>query len=166
MPKTIDGESITVLKVGLPNHTPKFSNHTPKFSLSKLRDALHTNVIEPSMSNSRPSFDVPPGAVAKVSIIDSTLRLSGLATKLLCKPDVEGFDEFPTLPTWSFLVESPSGKKALFDLGVHVDLSRYTPNTQKRIKENGWKVETKEPVADIIKRHGADTKEINSIIWR
>lgn len=118
------------------------------------------------MSKTRPSFDVPPGAVAKVSIIDSTLRLSGLATEYLCKPAVDGFDVFPAMPTWSFLIESPSGKKALFDLGVHLDLSKYIPRVQKNIEKNGWKVETKEHVADIIKRHGVDPKEIDSVIWR
>lgn len=118
------------------------------------------------MSTTRPSFNVPSGAVAKVSIIDSSTRLSNLAASHLCKPPVEGFETLQTLPTWSFLVDSPSGKKALFDLGVHVDLTKYIPRTQNNIKKNGWKVETKEHVADIIKRHGVDPKEINTVIWR
>lgn len=118
------------------------------------------------MSSTRPSFDVPPGAVASVSIIDSTTRLAYLGASHLCKPPVEGFKTLQTMPTWSFLVESPSGKKVLFDLGVHVDLTKYIPRIQANIKKNGWKVESKEPVADIIKRHGVDPKEINSVIWR
>lgn len=118
------------------------------------------------MSSPRPPFDVPAGAVAKVSIIDSTLRLSGLKASHLIKPPIEGWEEFPTVPTWSFLVESSTGKKALFDLGVHTDLTKYIPRTQNNIKKNGWTVETKEAVADVIQRHGLDPKEINSIIWR
>lgn len=114
----------------------------------------------------RPFFHVPSGQVAKVSIIDSSTRLSNLAASHLCTPPVEGFETLQSLPTWSFLVESPSGKKALFDLGVHVDLTKYIPRTQNNIKKNGWKVETKEHVADIIRRHGVDPKEINSVIWR
>lgn len=117
-------------------------------------------------SSSRPSFHVPPGAVAKVSIIDSTLRLGGLPASMLTKPPIEGFDIFPAVPTWSFLVESPSGKKAVFDLGVHKDVSKYIPKTQESIKKNGWKLDVKEHVADIIKRHGVDPNEIDSVIWR
>lgn len=118
------------------------------------------------MSITRPPFEVPAGAVAKVSIIDSTMRLSGMKPDHLAKPPIEGWEEFQTAPTWSFLVESPTGKKALFDLGVHTDLTKYIPRTQSNIKKNGWVVESKEAVADIIKRHGVDPKEINSIIWR
>ncbi|KAL1853521.1 hypothetical protein Daus18300_011802 [Diaporthe australafricana] len=115
--------------------------------------------------SSKPSFDVPAGAVAKVSIIDSTLRLSKLKVKHLTKPPVEGFDEFPPLPTWSFLVESPGGHKALFDLGVHKDLGRYVPRIEQNIKEYGWQVDVEEHVADILQSHGVDPKEVNSVVW-
>lgn len=118
------------------------------------------------MSRTRPSFNVPSGAVAKVSIIDSSTRLANFRASHLCKPPLDGFETLQTMPTWSFLIESPSGKKALFDLGVHVDLTKYIPRTQNNIKKNGWNVETKESVADIIRRHGVDPKDINSVIWR
>lgn len=118
------------------------------------------------MSSTKPSFHVPPGAVASVSIIDSTLRLSGMAASDLCQPPIAGWEKFPTAPTWSFLVESPTGKKALFDLGVHTELTKYVPRTQDNIKKKGWNPQAKEHVADIIKRHGVDLKEISSVIWR
>lgn len=114
----------------------------------------------------KPPFDVPRGAVAKVSIVDSTLRLSKLKVSHLTRPPVEGFDEFPALPTWSFLVESPSGKKALFDLGVHKELRRYVPHIEKGIKERGWQVDVQEHVADTLRAHGVDPSEIDSVIWR
>ncbi|CAN8097745.1 unnamed protein product [Discula destructiva] len=117
------------------------------------------------MSGNRNPFDVPPGAVAKVSIIDSTMRLGGLDVSWLCKPAVKGFEKFPVLPTWSFLVESPSGKKALFDLGVHKDLTKYVPSIQDNITQYGWDINAQEHVADIIKRYGVDPKEIDSVIW-
>lgn len=119
-----------------------------------------------AMSNNRPSFNVPAGAVAKVSIIDSTVRLAGLKVDYLCKPEVDGFEEFKAMPSWSFLVENSSGKKALFDLGVRVDLSKLVPRIQKNLEKYGWKPGTKENVADNIKRHGVDPQEIGSVIWR
>lgn len=118
------------------------------------------------MSSTKSPFNVPSGAVARVSIIDSTLRLGGMAASDLCKPPIEGWEEFPTIPTWSFLVESPTGRRALFDLGAHTDLNKYVPRTQDNIKKRGWNPQVKEHVADIIKRHGIDPKEINSVIWR
>lgn len=89
-----------------------------------------------------------------------------MAASQLCKPPIEGWENFPTAPTWSFLVKSQTGRKALFDLGVHTDLNGYVPRVQDIIKRNGWSPQAKEHVADIIKRHGADPKEINSIIWK
>lgn len=115
---------------------------------------------------SKPPFEVPPGAVAKVSIIDSTLRLSKIKASSITRPPVEGFDELPTFPTWSFLVESPSGRKALFDLGGHKELGRYIPRTENHIKSHGWQLEVQEDVADILQRHGVDPKEIESVVWR
>lgn len=117
-------------------------------------------------SQTRPTFDVPAGAVAKVSIIDSTMRLGGLPTAMLVKPQIEGWDTFPAAPCWSFLVESPSGKKAVFDLGLHVDHSRFTPQVSDALAKAGAKPDVKEHVADIIKRHGVEPESVNSIIWR
>ncbi|KAF3761923.1 hypothetical protein M406DRAFT_342602 [Cryphonectria parasitica EP155] len=117
------------------------------------------------MPAERPLFTVPSGAAAKVSIIDSTLRLGGIKFNQMCKSPPGGLHNFPVLPTWSFLIESSNGKKALFDLGVHLDLTRYVPRIQQFIKDDGWTPEAREHVADIIKRHGMDPKEIDSVIW-
>lgn len=118
-------------------------------------------------SKTRPSFDVPAGAVAKVSIIDSTLRFGGLPMDFLVKPPlIEGWDDFGVVPTWSFLVESPSGKKAVFDLGLHKDPSRLPPPIFDVVNQEGVTAEVKEHVADIIKQNGVDLNTINSVIWR
>lgn len=117
-------------------------------------------------SQTRPPFDVPAGAVAKVSIIDSTMRLGGLPMDFLVRPLIEGWDSFPTVPTWSFLVESPSGKRALFDLGLHKDFNRLVPDTAETLISGKFQAEVKEHVADIIKRNGVGPETINSIIWR
>ena len=125
------------------------------------------NLGFPTMADSnKPPFDVPPGAVAKVSIIDSTMRLSKIKAGYATKPPVEGFDDFAAMPLWSFLVESPDGRKALFDLGAHKGIERYVPSIQENIKRNGWQLDVEEHVADILKRHGVDLKEIDSVVWR
>lgn len=118
------------------------------------------------MADDKPPFVVPPGAVAKVSIIDSTMRLSNLKAGYTTRPPVEGFDEFAAMPLWSFLIESPGGRKALYDLGAHKELGRYVPSIQENVKSRGWKVEVKEDVADILQRHEISPDEINSIVWR
>lgn len=72
----------------------------------------------------------------------------------------------PELPTWSFLVESDTGKKALFDLGVPPDWETFAPAVTKRLKTNGWEVHADKHVVDILKDHQVDASSINSIVWR
>jgi hypothetical protein len=116
--------------------------------------------------SSKALFDVPAGAVALVSIIDSTLRISNMPLDYLMSPGMEGLDTMAPLTTWSFLVKSSTGKTALFDLGVPPDTDSYSPLIVKKLKTCGWHVEAKKHVADILKENGVDPTTIDSVIWR
>ena len=119
------------------------------------------------MSEQPPTISVPVGEPAKVSIIDSTLRLSNMRTGYLMTPDMPGLDTLATLTTWCFLVESSTGEKALFDLGVPPDYERsYTPAIQTKLKNSGWEIQVGRHVADILTEGGVDPGSINSVIWR
>ncbi|KAF4997924.1 hypothetical protein FGRMN_3515 [Fusarium graminum] len=114
----------------------------------------------------RPLFEVPSGEPAKVSIIDSSLRMSNLPLSLLMKPLMQGMDMMPTATTWSFLVESPSGKRALFDLGVPKDpLHNFSPMWVKTITEANLGLDVPKNVADILKDNGMQPSEIDTVIW-
>ncbi|KAK0610765.1 beta-lactamase-like protein [Immersiella caudata] len=113
----------------------------------------------------RKDFDVPPGAIAKVSIIDSTLRMNRLAASVFLTPALEGFDEFPPSPDWSFLIESSTGRKAVFDLGVPTDENSYSPAVLRQIEDLGFDFTVEKDVADILKEGGVKLTEVESIIW-
>ncbi|KAF4960384.1 hypothetical protein FGADI_1031 [Fusarium gaditjirri] len=114
----------------------------------------------------RPRFDVPDGNAAN-SIIDSSLRLSGMPLSHLMKPAMKGLDDMPTLTTWSFLVESTSGKKAIFDLGVPKEpLKNFSPKYADTIRRNSnWDVDVLKNVADILVENNVQPSEIDSVIW-
>lgn len=112
------------------------------------------------------NFKVPSGAVANVRIIDTTTSIKQLAVKYLMTPPIPGFDILPELPTWSFLVESDTGKKALFDLGVPPNWEDFAPAVMKRLTTNGWEVKADKHVVDILKENQVDPASINSIVWR
>jgi hypothetical protein len=115
---------------------------------------------------SKALFDVPKGATAQVRIIDSTFRLSGMPISQLMDPPLDGLDTLPTAMTWSFLIESSTGKKALFDLGVPPDIKTYAPAILNMLEGAGWDLWAEKNVADILKANGIDPAEINSVIWR
>ncbi len=119
-----------------------------------------------SSTSTAPSlFPVPPGAVADVSIIDTTTRIRGIAADYLMEPSVPGFKVMPEIPAWSFLIES-NNKKALFDLGVPKDWKSFSPEIIKHLTKSGWEVEVKKDTAEILKENGRSPDEIGSIIWR
>ena len=111
-------------------------------------------------------FDIPPGATAKVSIIDSTFRVSGVLDTSFVAPKLEGFDKLPTLPGWSFLIEGSTGKRAVFDLAVPPDpYNSYAPAVLQQLEDSGWDVQVEKHVAEILEESGFNLTSIESIIW-
>ncbi|KIX94912.1 uncharacterized protein Z520_09222 [Fonsecaea multimorphosa CBS 102226] len=110
-------------------------------------------------------FNVPPGAVADVRIIDCTSRIIRLPVSLLMEPPLSGMDYMPDIPTWAFLIESPTGKKALFDLGVPPNFLDFSPVNQEQLRNPAWEIRSEKHVADILRESQIDPASINSIIW-
>ncbi|EED24351.1 hypothetical protein TSTA_077180 [Talaromyces stipitatus ATCC 10500] len=110
------------------------------------------------------SFDGPAGAAAKVSIIDSGFRLSGLPTSMLLTPSVEYYEKLPELGSWSFLVESSKGRKVLFDLGGPSDISLFPPQVAEAVEKADAKIEVTRTVADILIENGIEPAHIDSVI--
>lgn len=115
---------------------------------------------------SKPSFDVPIGAAAKVQIIDTGFRLSGIPANFLLTPEMKGLEGLPPMGSWSFLVESSTGQKVLFDLGGPSDISQFPSSVADLIKEVGVKLEGTRTVADILTENGIGLAQISSVIWR
>ncbi|KAI1358053.1 beta-lactamase-like protein [Xylaria arbuscula] len=112
-----------------------------------------------------PSFDVPAGATAQVSIIDTEVYLVDLPTATLVTPSVDGFEKFGQLGSWCFLVQSSKGEKVLFDLSIPPDTTMYTPAIQKMIEEASASIDGVNHVADVLKSNGVDPRDISSVIW-
>lgn len=115
---------------------------------------------------SQAHFEIPPGATAQVHIIDSTWRMSGMPASYLLTPDIDGLDTLPPIASWSFLIQSSKGQKALFDLSGPPDLTSISPVILNQVNEVGVQIEVRTHVAEILKEHGVDPSEIESVIWR
>lgn len=66
-----------------------------------------------------PELGIPPSsAIVKVSVIDTTTRISGVSADVCVEPRIGAFTTL-TCPALSFLVEHEGkGQKVLYDLGV------------------------------------------------
>lgn len=119
------------------------------------------------MSHTHDDFKVPAGTQAvQVRIIDSTSRIGKIPVHYIMTPPVEGMDYMPLLPSWSFLVEHPSGKKVLFDLGVPKDWLAFAPTVSDTLRTRGWDISVEKEVIDVLQANGIESSEINAIIWR
>lgn len=112
-----------------------------------------------------PPLNIPSGAVANVSIIDTTSSIGKLQLGHLMGPPVPGLPYLPTFPSYSFLVTSPQGKKVLFDLGIRKDWQKYSPLIQERLKGRGWEVGAEKNVDEILEENGVDKGSVGGIVW-
>ena len=73
------------------------------------------------MIESAPDLRIPTSnTIVQVSIIDTTSFVGMIPTEVFMEGKIPGFD-YLHAPAYSFLIEHPSGRKALFDLGVRKD---------------------------------------------
>lgn len=112
--------------------------------------------------------DIPAStSTVTVSAIDSTTRFTNAATRFMWRPAIKGFDLF-TIGTWSFLIEHPSGRKFLFDLGLRKDWQNSAPALGLTKMSGSPIVESisvTHNVSEILTKGGVDTKGIEGIIW-
>lgn len=69
-------------------------------------------------------------------------------------------------PAWSFLVESSTGRKVLFDLGVGKSDDCRTPDMRKQLEELKAELIVEKDTAEILEENGVPRDEIESVIWR
>jgi hypothetical protein len=110
------------------------------------------------------AWSIPEGKSLQVRIIDTTTSLK-LDTRQFMVPPVPGF-EFTDGMAYSFLLEHPSGRKLLFDLGMRKDPQNLSKPISDRIVSNGWVVSAEKNVADILKENDVKCDDIEGIVWR
>ncbi|QIW95226.1 hypothetical protein AMS68_000744 [Peltaster fructicola] len=111
-----------------------------------------------------PNLNIPQSDTSvKVSVIDSTTRLKLPMTTFL-QPDYVGH-EYLLGPAFSFLIEHPSRKPIVFDLGVRYDWQKLPMFPKWR--KAGWGILVERDVANILKDNGVDVDggAIDAIIW-
>jgi hypothetical protein len=116
--------------------------------------------------SSRNLIDIPKGATAGVKIIDTTGRIGKLPTSILLSPAIDSFDYMPKCPSWSFLIESQSGQKVLFDLGIPIKWKEMAPRVSEHLSTSSWEIEVEKEVPQILEENSVPVAEISAVIWR
>lgn len=119
------------------------------------------------MKNNISEFPIPAGDVAvKISIIDTGSRIGKLPAAFLMLPALEKFEFMPTIPSWSFLIEHPSGHNAIFDLGMPKNRLDLAPVVADDDRFLDWDIQTPKEVIDVLEENHFPASRIKSAIWR
>lgn len=112
-----------------------------------------------------PNLHIPPSqTTVSVRIINTTSHISNIALERFVQPPIAGFTHL-SCPAYAFLIEHPSGRKLLFDLGVRKDHENFSPAIRSRIESGGWGVEVEKDVREQLEEHGVSGKDIEAVIW-
>ncbi|KAG0649914.1 Cytochrome P450 monooxygenase [Hyphodiscus hymeniophilus] len=112
-----------------------------------------------------PDLKIPKSSTTvQVRIIDTTSHIAGIGLAAFVQPEIKGFTTL-SCPAYSFLIEHPSDRKLLFDLGVRKDIENFAPRIRDRIKNGGWEVNVKQGVREQLEKHGVSGRDIEGIIW-
>lgn len=101
-----------------------------------------------------------------ITVIDTTTWMSGLSIKGFVDTPIKGHEQFDA-PSFAFLIEHPTGRKLVFDLGVRKDYHNMAPiwgRMQASMGESA-KVEVKQGVREILEAHGVSGSDIEAVIW-
>ncbi|KAH6693881.1 metallo-beta-lactamase superfamily protein [Plectosphaerella plurivora] len=113
------------------------------------------------MSNAK----LPPGATAVSVKMINPVNFGPAILKRFMAPDVPGLETFPSSPSLSFLIEHPSGRKLVWDLGIRKDYQNYAPTIANYIPTTKYDIKVTKSVAEILEENGVDLNEVEAVIW-
>ncbi|KAK6366849.1 hypothetical protein LTS17_010400 [Exophiala oligosperma] len=118
------------------------------------------------MADNIPPILIPAGDVTvQVRIIDTTSRIDKLPLTFLMRPALEPMEYMPTIPSWSFLIEHPTGHKAIFDLGMSKHFKDLAPVVSEDDRFDDWDIRSPKEAIDVLEEHNVPASQIKSAIW-
>ncbi|KAK9321090.1 beta-lactamase-like protein [Lipomyces orientalis] len=114
-----------------------------------------------------PDLKIPNGSTAViVRIIDRQVspNINAASTHLLL-PEIEQHNTVAGAPSFSFLIEHPSGRRLVFDLGLRKDYKNLPPIVQKFLADFGWEITVQKNISEILEENGVPSSTIEAVIW-
>lgn len=81
-------------------------------------------------------------------------------------PAVPGLETFATSPSLCFLLEHPSGRKMVWDLGIRKDYNNYAPEIAAYLPTTKYNIQVAKNLVEILEDHGVQAEQIEAVIWR
>ncbi|KAL1955028.1 hypothetical protein VTO42DRAFT_319 [Malbranchea cinnamomea] len=112
-------------------------------------------------------FKVPPGETTVTVSLICPVNSGPAKLHRFLSPPVKGHETHKTFsPSLTFLLEHPSGRKLVWDLGIRKDYQNYSPRIAQYIPTTGYTINVEKNVIDILEEHGIQGKDIEAVVWR
>ncbi|CAK7203317.1 hypothetical protein SEUCBS139899_006048 [Sporothrix eucalyptigena] len=110
--------------------------------------------------------DIPEGDVPVTVRLINPVNFGPAIIKRFMAPPVPGLDSWKSpSPSLSFLLEHPSGRKLVWDLGIRKDWTNYAPSIANYIPTTGYQFDNLRNVADILEENKVALTDIEAVIW-
>lgn len=108
---------------------------------------------------------LPPGeTVLSVKLINPVNFGPSVLSRFMA-PAVPGLETFKSAPSLSFLLEHPSGRKFVWDLGIRKDYTNYAPSIVRYIPTTKYDIQVEKDVVEILQDGGIAASEIEGVFW-
>lgn len=118
------------------------------------------------MSVEAPGISVPLGTKTVTVKLINPVNFGPAILQRFMAPPVPGLETFKTSPSLSFLIEHPSGRKLVWDLGIRKDYNNYSASISSYLPTTKYDIQVEKNVADVLEEGGIQLKDIEAVIWR
>lgn len=118
------------------------------------------------MLSHTPLVPLPDGQETVAVKMINPVNFGPAILKRFMAPDVPGLETFKTSPSLCFLLEHPSGRKLVWDLGIRKDYNNYAPSITKYLPTTKYDIQVTKNVVDILEENGVAASDVEAVIWR
>ncbi|PIA92707.1 hypothetical protein CB0940_03935 [Cercospora beticola] len=119
----------------------------------------------PPLPNGEGLVSIPDGDITVTVKLINPVTFGPAKLSRLMQPDVPFLEVFEACPSFSFLLEHPSGKKLVWDLGIRHDYMNSAPTVASYISKSGYNIQVQGHVADTLSDNGVDLNDVEAVIW-
>ena len=117
-------------------------------------------------SNEATSVQLPAGQETVTVKLINPVNFGPAILNRFMAPLVPGVDKHKDSPSFSFLLEHPSGRKLVWDLGIRKDYMNHAPKIANYLPSTNYTIDVSKNVVEILEEGGVKPSEIEGVIWR
>ena len=118
------------------------------------------------MSDQERKIQLPKGSQTATVKLINPVSFGPAIIKRFMAPMVPGLETFKTSPSLCFLIEHPSGRNLVWDLGIREDYNNYATSITNYLPSTKYDFQFGTSVASTLKESGVALEDIEAIIWR